>query len=143
MSWVKNLLICFGAFWLSWQLVVPASLTIGRIANGVSFSEGFIGAIGWGIVWSVGHTVCAALGAAIVTFVAEAKEPQRWASVVALLYVVAAHPRYHYSQAPTTWDRVAQTVDTVWPAIVCVFIAYLIRRFMRKPTVAASANYAK
>ena len=132
MTWVRNLLISIGAFWLSSQLVVLASITLGRVANGITYGDNFVAAIAMGIMDSTGRSVCAAFGAAIVTLAATGVKPHRWAVVVALLYAIAAQPRFHWNNPPTTWDRIWQTANILWPAVVCLITAFLIAKFRRR-----------
>ena len=130
MSWVRNLLISIGAFWLSRQLVVLMSLTVGRLADGVTYGDTIFSAILMGIMLSMGRAVCAALGGTIVTLGGIGSRPQRWAWVVALLYAVAARPRFG-GNLTTTWDRVSQVANILWPAFVCILTAFLIALLRR------------
>ncbi len=129
MSWVQNLLISIGAFWLSRQPVVLMSLTIGRLGSGASFGESVLSAIAFGLWTSVGRVACAILGAAIVSLSVSSARPQRWALVVAFLYAVFASPRGHYLLQPTTWDNIARAADLLWPSLFCIATAMLIARF--------------
>ena len=128
-SWVRNLLISIGAFWLPRQLVVPASLLVGRLFSGLRYGETLFGAVSMGVVLSMGRALCAALGGTIVMLAAVSRKPQYWACVVALLYAVAAQPRFFpwHGQRPA-WDRVFQVADILWPAVVCMIVAVSIAK---------------
>src|ERR1700756_4601359 len=101
MSWARNLLISIGAFWISRQTVVLTSWLFGMATNGVIYHDvGVFSAIAIGAMDGMGRAVSAAFGAAIVTFFATGQKPHRWAVVVALLYVLAARPHYHFVTSP-------------------------------------------
>ena len=129
MSWVRNLLISIGAFWLSHELVALFAWLFAQATNGISYyGDSVISAVAMGVMNGMGRAVCAAFGAAIVTALATGAKPERWAWIVALLYVVAARPHYHSIGTPTSWDRWSQSADLLWPAIVCISVATLISR---------------
>ena len=126
MTWPRNLLISIGAYWLSDCLVVLAVFAFGKLTDGIIYGGSMFSAVAMGIVTSMGRAACAAIGAVIATRWAVGPKPQRWALVVALLYMVASRPRYHYVAPPTTWDRVSDAANLAWPAIACVATAGLV-----------------
>lgn len=139
MSWVQNLLISIGAFWLSRQLTVFMSLAIGQLGSGVTFGGSFLGAIAFGLWTASGRIASAVLGAAVVTLAVSSPKSHRWAFVIAFMYVVFAAPRGHYLVQPTAWDNVSRAADLLWPALFCIATAMLIarwkqNRFSRPPS---------
>ena len=130
-SWIRNLLITFGAFWLSLQLVVPMSLLVGKLTGGLVYGDSILAAIVMGMVASTKRAMCAAFGGAITTLIVPSAKPHRWAWIIALLYAIAARTRFHWHRPPTSWDRVSEVANALWPAIVCVATTTLIARLRR------------
>ena len=126
MTWVRNLLISIGAYWISVQPVLLLAWLFAKAKPETLYGDSFVAAISLGVMNGMPRAICAGLGAAVVTFAATSKRPHRWASVVALLYVVVARPHYHYVRPATTWYRIAQIADVLWPAIMCLFVAAII-----------------
>lgn len=126
MAWSRNLLISIGAFWISRQPVVLFAWLVGKVNTGIMYGDSFVAALGLGVMNGMGRAICAGLGAAVVAFWATGRRPHRWALVVALLYAVAARPHYHYVRPTTNWDRISQTADVLWPAVVCLLVAAVI-----------------
>jgi|GEM_PF-1148789 hypothetical protein len=126
MAWAKNLLISIGAYWLSSQLVGLVAWPFAKINSGIVYGGSIVSAIAMGMMTGMGRAVCAAFGAAIVTLLITGAKPQRWAWVVALLYVVASKPHIHWTRSPTSWDRWWQGADLLWPAILCLVVAAII-----------------
>lgn len=137
LSWVRNLLIALVAFWLSvWAATLLAWL-FGRLSSGVIYGDGVLDAIAMGVMTSMGRAVAAALAAAIVTLSAAGPKPERWAFLVAILYVVDAS-RMHWHLPPRAWDRLWQSVDLLWPALACAVVAVIIARLRHKWSDAGS-----
>ncbi len=126
MSWFRNLLISIGAFWLSHQPVAFASWLFGKLNEHVIYGDSVAAAIAMGVMTGMGRAVCAAIGAFIVAFFANGEKPYRWGFVVAVLYLVAARPHVHWARTPTTWDRISQATDLLWPVIVCITTASML-----------------
>jgi hypothetical protein len=126
MAWTRNLLISFGAYWVSVQAVVPLSWLFAKAKPETLYGDSVLAAISLGVANGMARAICAGLGAALVAFCGIGERPHRWASVVALLYIVAARPHYHFVRPATSWYRIAQTVDVIWPAIVCLAVAAII-----------------
>jgi hypothetical protein len=126
MSWVRNFLIAIGAFWLSHEPVALVAWPFMLANNGVIYGDSIISAIANGLVSGMGRAVCAGLGATVVTLSAAGEKPQRWASIVAVLYVFAARPHYHWTGSSTKWLLISQGVDVLWPAIVCLAVATIV-----------------
>jgi len=130
---VRNFLISTGAYWLSDYPVGLVAYVFGKLNNGVIYGYSIFSVIAMGFMESLGRSVCATLGAAIVVLSVDDEKPQRWALLVALLYVVIGRSRYHWARdyVPTTWDRVEQISNALWPAVICVIAANLFVRMRR------------
>jgi len=139
MSWVRNLLVSFGAYWLSLEISVVFAWLFLSLTNGIVYRQSVLSAIAMGLWISMGRAVAAAFAGALVTFLAASKRPERWAFVVAILYVVDSQWRHHWYLPPTAWDRVWQGVDLLWPAIACVAAALVTARLRQKAKSAADA----
>jgi hypothetical protein len=131
MTWVRNLLITLGAFWLSLHVVVLFSLLFGRLNRGVIYGDRALDALAMGMMTSMGGAVAAALAAALVTLAVVAQKPERWAFIVAILYVANALTQ-SWGMPPTAWDRLWHGADVLWPAVACVVVAIITARLRRK-----------
>jgi hypothetical protein len=132
LPWVRNLLITLGAFWLSLQALVLFAWLFGRLNSRAIYGDGVLDAIAMGVMTSMGRAMTAALAAAIVALSAAGPKPERWAFIVAALYVVDVPVRMHWHLPPTAWDRLWQSVDLLWPAFACVVVAIVTARLRRK-----------
>ena len=84
-----------------------------------------------GVMTSVGRTIAAIVAGALVTLVASGRKPERWALVVAALYVLHA-PRFHWEGPPTAFDRLWQCVNLLFPALACIVAAGVTARFRNR-----------
>ncbi len=131
MTRLRNILICFGVFWLSAELIAPFASLFGRVTERIIFEDGLLGAIVLGIVLCLGRAFCAILAGSLVTLTVTGRNPERWAFILAALYVVVARARYHWHLPPTEMDRLTLGVDWVFPGLVCIAAAFLTARLMR------------
>jgi hypothetical protein len=132
MTRVQNILISCGAFWLSLYMILPLAWIFGRLNDRIIYGDGVLDAIAMGTMTSLGRSCAAALAGAIVCLTVAGKKPERWAFLVAILYVVAAPVRYHWNSPATQWDRLWQGINLVFPAFICVASAFLTMRCRRK-----------
>jgi hypothetical protein len=130
-AWVRNLLVTLGAFWLSLQTVVLFAWLFGRLNNGVIYGDGVLDAILMGVMTSMGRAVAAALAAGLVTLSAASQKPERWAIIIATLYLAKA-PTQHWHMSPRAWDRLSQSADLLWPALACAIAAVVTARLRHK-----------
>jgi hypothetical protein len=133
---IRNALICFGIFWFSLWFVAPVGWFFSKLNEGITYDESVISAIGMGVMMSSGRAFAAAFAGAFVTCVADGKRTERWAFVIATLYIVAAPVRHHWSFPATSWDRLWQGIDLVFPALVCVASAFVTPRLRLGKTTA-------
>ncbi|HWY42630.1 MAG TPA: hypothetical protein VNX66_03990 [Candidatus Sulfotelmatobacter sp.] len=129
---IRNLLISLGAFWLSLHLTVLFAWLFGKLNERVIYGDSVFAAIAMGAMTSMGRALAASLAAVLVTLVAVSPKPQRWAYIVALLYLVAPPVRYHWHVPPTTWYRLWQGVDRAWPVVACILAAVITARLQQK-----------
>src|ERR1700735_349709 len=121
MSRVRNLLVAFGAFWFSLWIVPWLAIAFGKLNSGIIYDSVWYEAIAMGMMTSMGRAVAASLAGAITAMVVDDKKPERWALIVAALYVVDAPVRYgRWHVSPTPWDHLSRAVDLIWPAIACL-----------------------
>jgi hypothetical protein len=131
MSKVRNILISFGVFWLSVWMAVPLTWLSGKLNDRIIYGDSALEAIAMGMMTSLGRAFAAILAGAVVTLIVAGRKPERWAFVIAILYVIDAPVRHHWHLPPTGWDRLWQSVDLLFPAIVCIAAAFMTARFRR------------
>ena len=130
---IRNFLITFGAFWLSLWTVPPFSWVFGKLNEHFIYSDNVFSMSIMGVMTSMGRAVSAILAAAIVDVAADSEKPERWAYLIAVLYVVDAPVRYgRWYVPPTVLDHLARGLDQVFPAVACIIGAAVIAHFQRK-----------
>jgi hypothetical protein len=128
MSKVQNILISFGVFWLSLWVVRALGWPLGKLNDGVVYGDGVLAALAMGVVSSMSRTLAAALAGVVVTVGVSGRKPALWALIVAALYVVDAPVRHHWGYPATSWDRLWQSVDLIFPAVMCIVTAVVTAR---------------
>jgi hypothetical protein len=129
---VQNILISCGVFWLSAWMVVPLAWIFGKLNERIIYGDGVLDALAMGIMTSLGRSSAAALAGVIVSLAVAGRKPERWAFLVAVLYIVAVPARFHWNSPATQWDRLWQGINLVFPAIVCIASAFLTVKFRHK-----------
>jgi hypothetical protein len=143
MSNARNVLIAFGASWLSLLTVPWLSLAFGKLNSKITYDSVWFEAIAMGMMTSMGRAFAASLAAVITTTAVDARKPERWALIVAALYLFDAPIRYGARHiAPTAWDRGWQIVDRIWPAVACLIFAIVASRLLTKRTAVRSIEPA-
>jgi hypothetical protein len=132
MTRLRNILICFGLFWLSLWVVGPFSWLFGKLNDRIIYGDSVLEAVAMGIMTSLGRTFVALLAGSVVALTVAGRKPERWAIIVASLYVVDAPVRHHWHLPATNWDRLWQSVDLVFPAIACIAAAFTTAHFQHK-----------
>jgi hypothetical protein len=136
---VRNILISLGVFWLSLWMVAPLGWPFSKLNDGITYGDSVLDAVAMGVMTSFGRAFVAGLAGALVSLTAAGRNPERWAFIIAILYVVDAPVRHHWHLPPTGWDRLWQSVDLLFPAIVCIAAAFMTARLRRtRGGVAAS-----
>ena len=130
---IRNFLIACGAFWLSLWTVGLLGGLFGKLNNGIIYDDNLLSAVAMGVMTSIGRSVASILAGAVVMVSADSQKPERWASIIALLYVIDAPVHYGpYNIAPTTWDHLTRGVDLLFPGIACLLGVALITHLRRK-----------
>ena len=133
MARARSILLSFGAFWLSLWTVTWLALVFGKINDRIIYGDNLLDAIAMGVMTSMGRAIAASVGAIITTLAVGSRRPERWALVVATLYVIHPPVRYGRWHLPTTtWDHLWKAVDLIWPAIACTAVAVITARLRRK-----------
>jgi hypothetical protein len=134
MSNFQKLLITFGAFWLSLQTVVLFAWIFGKLNTGVIYGDGVLDAIAMGVMTSMGRALAAALGTAIVALSIDSPKPERWAFIVAFLYVSGTAIRLllHWHSPSRRWYLLSLGTDLFWPAVVSIATAAATAHLQRK-----------
>jgi hypothetical protein len=136
-STVRNLLISFGAFWLSLMTVWPFVLLFGKFTSRFIYGDGVLDAILAGAMESTGRTLAAIFGGLLVLIFADSAKKLRWAFIVPILYVLDAPFRsFHWKIQPTRFDRMWQGIYLIFPAIacaVCIAVVDHLRRLRTEP----------
>lgn len=131
---IRNLLVVCGAFWLSLWTVGLLGGFFAKLSNHiVYYDENLLTAVAMGAMTSMGRAVASILAGAVVIVSADSQKPERWASIIAFLYVIDAPVRYGpYHIAPTAWDHLTRGVDLLFPGIACLLAVALIAHLRRK-----------
>ena len=132
---IRNFLLTFGAFWLSLWTVQLFAWLFGKLNDHFIYTDNVFSMGMMGVMTSTGRAVSAIIAAAIVSVTADSEKPERWAYLIAVLYVVDAPVRYgRWYVPPTVLDRFSRGVDRLFPAIACIIGATVIAHFQRKKT---------
>jgi hypothetical protein len=108
---------------------------LGKLSSGIIYDENLVSAVAMGVMTSIGRTVASILAGAVVMVSADSQKPERWASIIALLYALDAPVHYGaYRIAPTAWDHLTRGVDLGFPGIACLLAVALIAHLRRKKT---------
>jgi hypothetical protein len=136
-STVRNLLLSFGAFWLSLMTVGPFFLLFGKFTSRFIYGDGVLDAILAGAIESIGRTLAAIFGGLLVLKFADSPKKLRWAFIVPILYVLDAPFRsFHWQIPPTRFDRLWQGIYLIFPAVacaVCIAVVDHLRRTRSEP----------
>jgi hypothetical protein len=133
---IRNILVAFGAFYLSLWTAPLFSWPFDKLNHHFTYTtESLLSAVMMGMMISMGRAVSAIFAAAIVPVTADSETPERWAYIVAVLYVADASVRsihWKWNVPPTVWDHLWLGVDRLFPAFACVIGAIVIAQYRRK-----------
>jgi hypothetical protein len=118
--WVKNLLICAGAYYLARWVTLPLAFGFGKLTGGITYSGDFKGAVVAPLVLKVPVALVAAAVGASVVWLVDSSRPQSWVLFPAALYGFFGFLGYHGAHTPLPHDRVFQTVGALFPAVACI-----------------------
>jgi hypothetical protein len=131
MATIRNFLICVGVLMLSgWMAIL--FFPISRFTDRIPHDDGVFGMITMGFLESLPWLFAAAIAGVCVTLTATGRKPERWAFVIALLYVANHLAHSHWSSPPTGSLRLYQWAGLLSPAIACIVAAGITARFRNK-----------
>ena len=130
-SALKNLLICFGSYYLSWWVAPPLSFLFGKVTGRIHYDGEFAAAVLLPLVVNLAMALVAALVGALIAFLVESKRPVLWALLPAAMYAGSSYFGHTWFQAPTFADRVAQVIGALFPAVSCIVSAIIGTRQRR------------
>lgn len=132
MATIRNFLICVGVLALSGRLAI-LFFPISHLTDGISHDENVIGAISTGFLESLPWLFATAIAGVCVTLTAIGRKPERWAFVIAVLYVASHLATSHWSVPPAGWwMRTYEWAALLSPPIACVATAIITGRFRKK-----------
>jgi hypothetical protein len=126
---IRTVFICLGIFLLSTWVYKLVASPISKLTDGVVYDHGIPSALAMGVMSSLPRAFAAGIAGALVAVVIGGRRPWTWASIVCFLYVVDIPLRHHWGYPATAWDRLWQSVDLLFPVIVCVAAVVLVSRF--------------
>jgi hypothetical protein len=135
MATIRNFLLCVGVLVLSGWLAI-LFFPISHLTDRISHDQDVAGAIAMGFMESLPWLLATAIAGVCITLTAIGRKPERWAFVVAILYVASHLLNTRWSSPPTGWwIRTYQWAALLSPAIACVAAAIITARFRdRTPT---------
>lgn len=134
----RNLLVGFGAHYLSKWLVVPLVFGFGKMTEGLIYSGYFNGKIIMPLMVHFPLAFVAFAAGATVASLVESDSPVSWAVLPAIFYGLFEFLGHHWAVYPDFLDRAGQTLAALFPAITCVLGALVAkRRFRRNVDVTA------
>jgi hypothetical protein len=125
---LRNLVVGFGVYQLSWWLAYPLAFAYGKLTEGIIYPGNFAGAILMPLVLTVPYALVAVGVGACVVWLVDSERPFRWALFPAALYVYFGIIGYHWAHQPLLLDRVTQIVDASFLGIACLGGAILLAR---------------
>ena len=131
---LRNLLVGYGLYQLSWWVAYPLAFAYGKLNGGIIYS-GIAGAMLLPLVTTIPYALVAFGVGACVAWLVDSERPFRWSILPAALYVYFGIVGYHWAHEPTAIDRVAQVVSASFMGIACLGGALV---FVRRQT--ASRN---
>lgn len=130
MKTVRKVLTTLGVYWVSFWLAVPFEWLFTKLR--ITYGDGVLSAIAMGIMVSWGRTLPAIIAGVLITLTLDSRKPERWAVLLGILYIAVSRVHYHWHLPPTTFDRISQVVDFLFPAVACIAAAILTSRLRRR-----------
>jgi hypothetical protein len=127
MTALRNTLICFGVFWISTTVALPLGFLFSKLDRGIIYGDSILDALAMGVMLSLGRACAAILAGMFIALTGVGRKPERWALLLAILYVVDA-PRHSPWQGLASWYRVCLSVPVILPAVACVCAAWITAR---------------
>lgn len=119
MTYIRNLLIVVGIYYLSWWVMSPIFMIHTKLTTGVTYSGGILGSLLMGIVSAL-PVALVAFGSGILSHYAlEGTKKEYWTALLALFYAVNGFTGFHWAQQPELSDRFYQATQGIFPALTC------------------------
>jgi hypothetical protein len=125
---IRNLVIGYGIYVLSWWVAYPLALAYGKLTHGIIYAGQFAGSVLMPLVMTVPYALVAFGVGACVAFLADSERPFRWAILPAALYVYFGIFGYEWARQPMLLDRVAQVIGATFMGIACLGGAMIVVR---------------
>ena len=117
---IRNLLIGYGVYTVSWWVAYPLALAYGKLTERIIYRGEFAGSVVMPLVTTVPYALVAFGVGASVTWLVDSDRPFRWAIFPAALYIYFGIIGYHWARPPVLLDRVAQVIDATFMGIACL-----------------------
>jgi hypothetical protein len=132
-SILRNLLVGYGVYQLSWWVADPLALAYGKLTRGIIYRGDFAGAVVMPLVTTAPYALVAVGVGACVAWLVDSDRPFRWAIFPAALYIYFGLIGYQWARPPVLLDRVAQVIDAGFLGIACLggALIFLRRRAAR------------
>ncbi len=137
-SVLKNLLICLGAYYLSWWVAPPFAWLFGKATGWIHYQGDFAAAVLLPLVVNLPIAFVAAWAGALIAFLVESRRPALWTALPLALYAGTLYFGHSWIQPPTAVDRIAQVIGALFPAVSCVAGALVGLRQRRYREASAS-----
>jgi len=122
----------FGVFWLSLWPVGLFTFLFDKLTGRIIYGDGLLNGIAMGVLTSMGRALAAIFAGIFVTVAVAGRKSERWAFIVAALYVVDAPVHFYWHLPPTAFERLWQSVNLFFPVIACIAAAAITARLRRK-----------
>jgi hypothetical protein len=129
-TFVRNLLVVLGAYYLSRWVAVPVQLMFAQVTNHLIFSGDFEGAVVMPLVLGVPLALVAGLTGAVIAWLIPSHR-LLWVLLPAALYFTFGLLGHHWLSPPSIADRVSEFIGALVPAVACVVGAMLVDRRTR------------
>lgn len=135
MNKLRNLLLASGAYYLPmFFLYGPLVVAWSYVSNRLSFVVGLESVIVMPVVLGAPKLVIAGAVGAIVSLLAEARYPSRWALVPAGLFSLQSlFAQREWAQPPELHDRASMLVEAALPVVACLVTATIAERWSKQP----------
>jgi hypothetical protein len=120
---LRNLLVGFGAYQLSWWVAYPLAQAYWKLTDRITYHGDFASAFFIAAPYAL---VAVGVGACVAWLV-ESERPFRWATFPAALYIYFDIIGYHWAACqPLVLDRVPQILGAIFMGITCLLGAMLV-----------------
>ena len=125
---VRNLLLCLGAYFLSWWVAILVTIPFTFITNRIYYHGEFQGYVVMPLVERLPIAIVAAAVGSLVAWLADSPRPSLWTLIPAVLFFAHGLRGYHWVQPPTAGDRLGQIIGAAFPAVACLVSGFVTER---------------